>query len=916
MHATRRPMSSHSPAPVCRPARAAVNPPPARATGVAARLAAAWLLAIALTAVPPARAGETIHRETLSNGMHVVLLENHSRPLVGVCIFVNGGSRTETPSLSGLSHYYEHLIFRGGSARQAELEFRKEMQRLGEESGGYTTNDYTCYGFTAPVDHFDEALSRSVDAWMNLRLSQEKVAKERQVVMEENHQGQDRPDYRVYYQIERLMFHDHPYKRDTIGLKEVIEGATLSTFKTFYDERYVPNQMVLAVVGDFDSGTMAPKIEKAFGSYHRGRDSFEQGLTEKPQTEFRMGVERMKTPSTHLYLGFHVPPYADPDAPALTVLASLLGKGTSSRLYRALKERDNVVTSIDAELEVRKDPGMFLIGAELPPANEAKAFGIIRDELRRLATEPVSAAELARVKSALLNRYAFDGQRMFRRAERLCLFATMADASLEPQWPKLLESVTADDIRRLARTTFPSTQASYSAVRPEGTEGPSEDAIHAMVAAWASAWPGGGVSAATAGPAAPRREVLPNGVTLLLQEDHSSPVVAAVAIARGGQWIEPDGLAGVSNMAATLLRRGAGARSAREISDRAEALGMILGTGGSADFATATFQAPSRNLGDAWNLYCDVLLRPTFPSAEIAKVRQDLVEQVRTLGDRPFDYTNLQFARALYRQSPYRRAVEGDTTSLGRIQAADLRSAYRRMFCGANLVITVVGDFDGASFLAAAKRTLAALPRGAAVSVGGDPEQGAGSKQVAFVAKDQEQVTYNTGWLGCSVRDADYVPLRVLTSLIGDKVFFKYVYEKGVAYRSWFYMLDRLGQASVQNEMGVTPANFPMASSGVLEDVAAIVQGPITALQLQSTVDKILSRYRLGVQEDLALAQRLGYYEAAGLGYGYADRYPELVRKVTLEQIREVARKYLPADRYTRVAVGHEPTETAKPAGR
>jgi predicted Zn-dependent peptidase len=128
-------------------------------------------------------------------------------------------------------------------------------------------------------------------------------------------------------------------------------------------------------------------------------------------------------------------------------------------------------------------------------------------------------------------------------------------------------------------------------------------------------------------------------------------------------------------------------------------------------------------------------------------------------------------------------------------------------------------------------------------------------------------------------------------------------------------MLDRLGQASVQNEMGVTAANFPMASSGVLEDVAAIVQGPITASQLQNTVDKILSRYRLGVQEDLALAQRLGFYEAAGLGYGYADRYPELVRKVTLEQIREVARKYLPADRYTRVAVGREPA-AAKPQTR
>ena len=315
------------------------------------RLASALVLAAATVLVPRgvAHAAAPVHQEVLSNGLTLLLQEDHAKPLVGVCIFVKGGSRTEPPVLSGLSHYYEHLIFRGGSAKQAELQFRKEMQRIGDESGGYTTNDYTCFGFTAPTQNLDEALWRSVDAWMGLQLTQAKVDKERQVVMEEYNQGEDRPDYKVYYQIERLMFRDHPYKRDTIGLKDVIQHATLATFRTFYDERYVPNQMILAVVGDFDAKTMRSKLAKAFAAYKRGKDDFEQGLTEKPQTEFRIGVESMKTQSTWTYLGFHMPSYSDPDTPALTVLASLLGKGNSSRLYKALKERENLVTSVDAD---------------------------------------------------------------------------------------------------------------------------------------------------------------------------------------------------------------------------------------------------------------------------------------------------------------------------------------------------------------------------------------------------------------------------------------------------------------------------------------------------------------------------------------------------------------------------------------
>ncbi len=863
----------------------------------------ATLLLLSLSAPCRAQAPELIQRETLSNGLRVILVENHSKPLVAACIVVNGGSRTETPALSGLSHYYEHLIFRGGSLKQGELEFRKQMQRIGEESGGYTTNDYTCYGFTAPKENLDEALDRSVDAWMNLKLTSEKVAKERQVVMEEYNQGEDRPDYKVYYQIERLMFRDHPYKRDTIGLKDVIQHATLATFRTFYDERYVPNQMILAVVGDFDAKTMRSKLAKAFAAYKRGKDDFEQGLTEKPQTEFRIGVESMKTQSTWTYLGFHMPPYSDPDTPALTVLASLLGKGNSSRLYKALKERENLVTSVDADYEVRKDPGMFVVSAELQPGHEARVFGIVRDELKQLATGTIPPAELERVKSSLQNKYAFGSERFFDRAERLCQFALMSDVSLEPRWPSLISSVSAEDLQRVARRYLAADLASYSVVRPVGTTGPSESEIRALLAPWRDGWP---AQSAVATTASMKKEVLPNGVTILLKEDHSSPVVAVTAKARGGQWIEPEGLAGVSSMATNLLRRGAGSMSAREISERADALGMTLEAGSGSDMADVSWQAPSKNFAKAWAIFSDVVTRPTFPSSEVAKVREDLLSRARSLGDRPFDYTNLQFQKALFHKSPYRNPVAGDTVSLTKIQLADLRKAYETMFSGKNLVIAIVGDFDAASALEAARRSFSRLRPGNPVVIEAVRDEAPTESRVVFVDKDQEQVTYNTGWPACSIRDADYVPLRLAVSLIGDRLFFKYVYEKGVAYRSWFYMSDRLGQASAQNEMGVTPANFPMASAGVLEDVARVTREGVTAADLKGTVEKTLSRYYLGAQDNASQADRLAYYEATGLGYEFAERYPEMLRKATPDQVTAAARKYFAAGRFTRVAVGKE----------
>ena len=880
-------------------------------------LAAALSIVLAAAALVPstARAAAAVHQEVLPNGLTLLMQEDHAKPLVGVCIFVKGGSRTETPTLSGLSHYYEHLIFRGGSVKQGELQFRKEMQRIGDESGGYTTNDWTCYGFTAPTQNLDEALWRSVDAWMGLQLTQAKVDKERQVIMEEYNQGEDRPDYKVYYQIERLMFRDHPYKRDTIGLKEAILHSSLATFRTFYEDRYVPNQMILSVVGDFETQALRDKIAKAYAPYKRGKDDFELGLVEKPQTEFRFGAESLKTPNTWTILGFHVPPNSHPDTPALAVLEAILGGGNSSRLYRALKEKENLVTETSADLEVRRDPGMFCVYTTMPPANEAKVFGLVRDELKRMATEPVPAAELDRVKSQLVNAYVFDAQTPFQRAERLCLFTLMSDATVEALWPKLIQSVTADDVRRVVRTYFGADLASYSVVRPQGTTGPPEADIRGMLGPWREGWPGG-AGAAQVASASVRKEVLPNGVTLLMKEDHAIPIVAVETVARGGLWIEPAGKGGVSNMSMTLLRRGAGARTARQISDLGTSLGMRLTTSGDDDYGTVSWQAPSANFDAAWGLYRDVLLAPTFPADEVKKAREDLVQQAKSLGDRTFEYTNTAFYKVLYPTAPYGHSVLGDTTSLAAITAADIRRAYDTMICGSNLVVSVVGDFDSNALLATATKSLGTLKKGVKVEVGAAKDQPAATSRPIFEQKDQEQITFNTGWLACSVRDPDYPALRVATGIIGDKLFFKYVYEKGVAYRSWFYMTDRMGQSSIQNEMGVTPSNFAMASTGVLGDVEAYQKTPPAAAEVKIAVDKAVTRHQLRSQENRQLASRLAYWEMTGLGWEFGETMPAKLRAVTPGQVSDVMKKYFRLDAYTRVAVGREPSKAeAKPAG-
>src|SRR5207302_8585968 len=140
-----------------------------------------------------------------------------------------------------------------------------------------------------------------------------------------------------------------------------------------------------------------------------------------------------------------------------------------------------------------------------------------------------------------------------------------------------------------------------------------------------------------------------------------------------------------------------------------------------------------------------------------------------SLGDRPFDYTNVQYRRALYPHSPYRNPVSGDTVTLARIQIADIRRAYETMFSGRNLVVAIVGDFDAGATLEGARRALARLRPGKPVVMEAARDEAPSESRVLFVDKDQEQITYNTGWPTCTLKDADYVPLRLAVNLIGDR---------------------------------------------------------------------------------------------------------------------------------------------------
>ncbi|MBK8232509.1 MAG: insulinase family protein [Candidatus Eisenbacteria bacterium] len=341
-------------------------------------------------------------------------------------------------------------------------------------------------------------------------------------------------------------------------------------------------------------------------------------------------------------------------------------------------------------------------------------------------------------------------------------------------------------------------------------------------------------------------------------------------------------------------------------------LGADLEVSASADYISITVETPAGAHRNALEILADVAVAPTLPPEEREKVREDLRAQIAGLSDRPFDALNREFYDRLYRKSPYRKPLLGTEESITGIAESDLREFLARTVVGANVVVSVSGPVDPAAIESWAQGRFGRLPAGKAIAIDARVIDGAPKEAVEVtIERDSEQVVYNTGWPTVSVTDPDYIPLRTAVGVLGDRFFFKYVYEKGVAYRSWFYQTERLGAGSAQNEMGVSPSIYRQISTEVVEDLARFTAEPIPAEELSAAQRKLISRHYLGLQTNLALAQRLAFYELSGLGIEEIDRYPVEVREVTPEEAGAAARKYLPEGRSTRVAIGkasdHQP---------
>jgi zinc protease len=831
-------------------------------------------------------------QKTLENGLRVVAKEARGTGLVALACMVDGGNRTEPAELSGLSHYYEHLVFRGGTARQAELETRKVFTQLGTFYG-YTTEDSTCFYFIVPLSNLDEALWRHRDAVTNVKVTQEKVDRERDVVMNEYRMSvADSPSGVLWHGLYGKAFEKHPYGRKTIGLREVIEGSNLDRFKSFYEDRYVANQMVISVVGDLPAQELVRKVEETWKDARKGKASFELGVQEPKQSEPRTVIqEREGMQQSYLALAFHATEAQDPRRVVHDVLSVVLSGGDASRLQRGLVAR-RIALSAGAWSPGCKDPGLFAVSLDAEPEKEASALEETVSILRSFARTGPTEEELANAKRRLENETVFGSESLKDEVLRLGSRAILGDPDVGTTYVDKVRAVSAEAVKKAAAELFRSANATLSVMRPRKVDRDWTAILRGL----------------DSGEARAALVEHASGARIIIEESRRSRVVALDMKIAGGQLAEPPGEAGVAQLTERLLSRGTKRLDRAALARELDRLAVRINTASGSEATTLSIRATDETFEPAIALLGEMLHTPAFDEDEVRRAREETLEAIASIEDDSFGLTQQSFADTLYgADHPYGRPVLGRKASVSPLSRANLVRFHERVYHPENMVVAVVGAIDPARaeqliekhLLGQTSGTGTGTPRRFQVP----PPPDARARTILLDRK-REQATLDLGLPLVAVGDKDYLPIQLALRHIGNALFFKYVYEEGVAYRMWVYLRQGTGVRPLVLETGIAPKNFVRVKDGLVAAVTSLVEHGLTSEDVAKARKDYVNRILLARETNEDRARSLSSNELQGIGFDFEDRLPGLLEGLTAETVNDALKRRIDPAKLSLVIVG------------
>ncbi len=837
---------------------------------------------------------------TFPNGLTLIVEENKGAPVASVQAWCNTGSIHEGKLLgAGLSHILEHMLFKGTTSRAPGV-IASQVQDQGGYINAYTSYDRTVYWIDVPATGADKAVDILADAMMNATLPEAEYNKEQEVIRREFAMGYDNPDRTASLLLFRTAFHTSPFKEPVIGHLDIYNKLNRQDVLDYYKRRYVPNNLCFVVVGDVNASEIRDQLTACFEKYPRMPLEPVTIAEEPPQLGMQEARDTFPTDLSRMNIAWRAPGATSPDAPAVEVLSAVLGTGTSSILNTEVREKKGLVHQIGAGLyTLTPKEGLIYVGAIADPDKRAAAEKEIFAQVEKVAREGITLPELAKAKKALLSEHYHGLTTMRGRASDYGNGWLMTgNAEFGKRYLESIEKVTPEDVRRVA--------ALY--LKPEGLTVTSLDPINQSKS--------GKVPNAKTAESKVSKEVLPNGLRVLIHQDNRLPLVSIIAAFRGGLLAETPEKNGVSQLAASTIVKGTRTRTAQQIAESVEHVGGSIGaTSGNNSFSVAV-EVMEDDLPLGMQILSDVLLNATFPEGEVALEKDSQLASIKAEDDQITTTARNLLKTHLYGSHPYALRTTGSPETVSKLTSSDVKAYRDRLVVGKNGVLTIFGAVNPDEVLALAKKDFGTLPSGE-ISLAQPPVSSPLKESVKTSAdRQKQQSVIMRGFLGTTIDAADRPALELIeeaSSDLGSRFFVRIREKLGLAYFVGASNSTGLAPGAFVFYLGTDPKKVDLAKKEFNDEIDKLAAEGLTQVELDRAKAKLLGAEAIRNQSAAALGGVCATNELLGLGYDHDKIRKTEIEKVTLEDTKKVANKYFRDAKSVEVVVGPPVSKAAEP---
>ncbi|HEU4413308.1 MAG TPA: pitrilysin family protein [Candidatus Angelobacter sp.] len=855
----------------------------------------------------------------LKNGLTVLVHEDHKAPIVAVNTWYHVGSKNEKPGKTGFAHLFEHLMFSG--SENFNYVFITPMEHIGATNlNGTTNNDRTNYFENVPTSMLDYVLFAESDRMGHLLpvLDQKKLDLQRGVVQNEKRQDENQP----YGVTEELIVENtypvgHPYSWTVIGKMADLDAASMTDVQDWFKTYYGPNNTTLVIAGDITPEVARQKVEKYYGEIPAGPPIAKQETWIAKRTGTHRGWVQDRVPQGRIYRIWNVPQYGSPEEAQLDLVAQVLGRGKTSRLYKRLVYKDQVATSATATDDTNEIGGQFdftITGK--PDKDPAKAADNLKkaekgadEELQNFLKNGPTEAELQLAKTQIFGNYA-------RIVERIGGFGGKSDLLARCQTFVNNPDCYKDYLTWIRAATPASVKKAANDWLRDGDYvlevQPYPSSLSTDAKIDRSKTPALGQPMQLNLPPM-QKSKLSNGLKIVLAERHTAPVVNFSLMVDSGYAADPASAPGTASLSQRMLEEGTPTRDSLKIGEELESLSANFNAGSNLDWSLVNLNTLKLTMDKALDVYADLILHPAFPQKEFVRLQQDRIAAIKREKVQPQTMALRVVPQLLYGKGhPYSLPFTGTGTeaSVAKMTREDLAKWHDTWFKPNNATLLIVGDTTLAEITPKLEKLFAGwkpgdVPRKTMTQVA-DPEK----NTVYLIDRPGSGQSIIFGaQLAPPRNDPDSIPLQLVNDVFGgtfsSRINMNLREDKHWSYGSFAFIPAARGQRPYLSLAPVQTDKTKESLEEMVKEYAAISGGkPITEKELKDEQDNST----LGLPGTFETVQQLAGAYSQILQYGlpedYFNTFTQKILAVTPESANQIAKKFIQPQHLVWVVVG------------